>query len=96
MLASAVSKECGLNFIAVKGPELLNKYIGASEQSVNTDITYVTLPLTSIQRFENSSKGLVLQSPAFCSLTSLTLLRLDGKPLQSSLEQQLIRIKRSR
>lgn len=34
MLASAVSKECGLNFIAVKGPELLNKYIGASEQSV--------------------------------------------------------------
>jgi SpoVK/Ycf46/Vps4 family AAA+-type ATPase len=37
MLASAVSKECGLNFIAVKGPELLNKYIGASEQSVGTD-----------------------------------------------------------
>jgi peroxin-1 len=34
MLASAVAKECGLNFISVKGPELLNKYIGASEQSV--------------------------------------------------------------
>ncbi|RKP05381.1 P-loop containing nucleoside triphosphate hydrolase protein [Thamnocephalis sphaerospora] len=27
-------KECGLNFISVKGPELLNKYIGASEKSV--------------------------------------------------------------
>nr|CAG8451435.1 5079_t:CDS:10 [Entrophospora candida] len=26
--------ECGLNFISVKGPELLNKYIGASEKSV--------------------------------------------------------------
>lgn len=26
--------ECGLNFISVKGPEILNKYIGASEKSV--------------------------------------------------------------
>ncbi|ETW75050.1 AAA family ATPase, CDC48 subfamily [Heterobasidion irregulare TC 32-1] len=34
LLASAVAKECGLNFITVKGPELLNKYIGASEKSV--------------------------------------------------------------
>ncbi|KAJ1963872.1 Peroxisome biosynthesis protein pex1, partial [Dispira parvispora] len=34
LLASAVAKECGLNFIYVKGPEILNKYIGASEQSV--------------------------------------------------------------
>lgn len=34
LLASAVAKECGLNFIGIKGPELLNKYIGASEKSV--------------------------------------------------------------
>lgn len=34
LLASAVAKECGLNFISVKGPEILNKYIGASEKSV--------------------------------------------------------------
>lgn len=34
MIASAVAAECGLNLISVKGPELLNKYIGASEQSV--------------------------------------------------------------
>lgn len=34
LLASAVAGECGLNFIAVKGPEILNKYIGASEKSV--------------------------------------------------------------
>src|SRR5207249_4668310 len=26
--------ECGLNFISVEGPELLSKYIGASEQAV--------------------------------------------------------------
>ncbi|TQN65267.1 Peroxisome biosynthesis protein PAS1 [Colletotrichum shisoi] len=34
LLASAVAGECGLNFISVKGPEVLNKYIGASEKSI--------------------------------------------------------------
>jgi peroxin-1 len=34
LLASAAARECGLNFISIKGPELLNKYIGASEKSV--------------------------------------------------------------
>nr|P46463.1 RecName: Full=Peroxisomal ATPase PEX1; AltName: Full=Peroxin-1; AltName: Full=Peroxisome biosynthesis protein PAS1 [Komagataella pastoris]CAA85450.1 PAS1 [Komagataella pastoris] len=34
LLASAVAAQCGLNFISIKGPEILNKYIGPSEQSV--------------------------------------------------------------
>jgi len=34
LLASAIAKECGLSFISVKGPEILNKYIGASENAV--------------------------------------------------------------
>ena len=34
LLASAIAAECGLNFISVKGPEILNKYIGASEKSI--------------------------------------------------------------
>lgn len=34
LLASAIAGQCGLNFISIKGPEILNKYIGASEQSV--------------------------------------------------------------
>ena len=34
MLGNAVAKECCVNQIVVKGPELLNKYIGASEQAV--------------------------------------------------------------
>ena len=34
LLASAVARECSLNFVSVKGPELLNKYIGASEKSI--------------------------------------------------------------
>ncbi|KAL9654798.1 hypothetical protein ABK040_008592 [Willaertia magna] len=33
-IASAIAHECGMNFITIKGPELLNKYIGASEQAV--------------------------------------------------------------
>lgn len=33
-IASAIAKEFNINFISVKGPELLNKYIGASEQNV--------------------------------------------------------------
>lgn len=46
LLASAVAKECGLNFISVKGPELLNKYIGASEKSVRL-VVYSGAKLTS-------------------------------------------------
>ncbi|KAJ2698637.1 Peroxisome biosynthesis protein pex1 [Coemansia sp. IMI 209128] len=34
LLASAVARECGLSFVATKGPELLSKYIGSSEQAV--------------------------------------------------------------
>ena len=34
LLAGAVANECGLNFISVKGPEILNKYIGGSEEIV--------------------------------------------------------------
>jgi len=33
-LAGAIAKKFNTNFISVKGPELLNKYIGASEQNV--------------------------------------------------------------
>jgi SpoVK/Ycf46/Vps4 family AAA+-type ATPase len=34
LIAKAVATECGLNFISVKGPELLNMYIGESERNV--------------------------------------------------------------
>lgn len=34
LLASAIAGQSGINFISIKGPEILNKYIGASEQSV--------------------------------------------------------------
>jgi peroxin-1 len=34
LIASALANECKFNFLSVKGPELLNKYIGSSEQNV--------------------------------------------------------------
>eukprot|EP01069_Polyplicarium_translucidae_P001473 Polyplicarium_translucidae@DN1676_c0_g1_i1.p1 len=34
LLAKAVANESGANFISVKGPELLNKYVGESEKAV--------------------------------------------------------------
>lgn len=34
LLAKAVATECGLNFLSVKGPELINMYVGESEVRV--------------------------------------------------------------
>ncbi|GAB1602908.1 peroxisome biogenesis factor 1-like isoform X1 [Argonauta hians] len=39
LIVAALAKECRMNFITVKGPELLNKYIGASEQAVRDTFT---------------------------------------------------------
>jgi len=34
LLAKAVASQCGVNFISVKGPQLLSKYIGESERAI--------------------------------------------------------------
>lgn len=34
LLAKAVASECGVNFISIKGPQLLNKFIGESERGI--------------------------------------------------------------
>lgn len=34
LLAKAIATECNLNFISVKGPELINMYVGESEKNV--------------------------------------------------------------
>ena len=34
MIAKALATETGLNFIAVKGPELFSKWVGESERTV--------------------------------------------------------------
>jgi peroxin-6 len=38
LIAKAVATECGLCFLSVKGPELLNMYVGQSEQNVREGI----------------------------------------------------------
>ena len=34
MMAKAIANECGCNFIAIKGPQLLSKWVGESEENV--------------------------------------------------------------
>lgn len=34
LIAKAVATECSLSFLSVQGPELLNMYVGQSEQNV--------------------------------------------------------------
>ena len=34
VLAGALANKCGLNFISVKGPEVLSKFVGASEEGI--------------------------------------------------------------
>ena len=34
LLAKAIATECGLNFLSVKGPEVINMYVGQSEENV--------------------------------------------------------------
>jgi peroxin-6 len=39
-MAKAVATECSLNFLSVKGPELINMYIGESERQVCLHTAY--------------------------------------------------------
>jgi hypothetical protein len=39
LLAKAVASECAVNFLSVKGPELINMYIGESERQVAAQCT---------------------------------------------------------
>ena len=34
LLAKAVASQCSLSFLTVKGPELINMYVGQSEENV--------------------------------------------------------------
>ena len=52
LLAGAVANECGLNFISVKGPEILNKYIGGSEENVRNLFARATAAAPSILFFD--------------------------------------------
>ena len=85
LLASAVAKECGLNFIHIKGSEILNKYIGTSEKSVsNSLLSDHTLSYYFQQRSAIYLKELVQQSHVYC-LTNLIRQNLKGMIIPSAL-----------
>ena len=52
LLAGAVASECGLNFISVKGPEILDKYIGGSEENVRNLFARAAAAAPSILFFD--------------------------------------------
>ncbi len=52
LIASAIGKECGMNLISVKGPELLSKYIGQSEQNVREAFEKAAIAQPSVLFFD--------------------------------------------
>jgi peroxin-1 len=52
LIVQTIAAECGLNYFSVKGPELLNKYIGASEQAVRDLFLRARMALPSILFFD--------------------------------------------
>jgi ribosome biogenesis ATPase len=69
-LAKAVANEAGINFISVKGPELLNMYVGESERAVRQ----------CFLRAKNSSPCVIF----FDELDALCPRRSDGADSNSS------------
>lgn len=53
LVAKAVSTELNVSFMSVKGPELLNMYIGQSEENVRKGLYIINLKynLTALQKF---------------------------------------------
>lgn len=70
VLARACASESGVNFVAVKGPELLSKYVGDSEKGVREIFAKARMASPSIIFFVssvfNSSVSIILRT--FCWL----------------------------
>lgn len=81
LLASAVAKECGLNFIS-EGPEILNKYIGISEQSVSDSVSFhwrLEIRTHLGHPGERVARAGECGDRVCCSLTGLVRSRLSGE-----------------
>ena len=95
LLALAVAKECGLNFISIKGPELLNKYIGASEKSVRDIFERASAAKPCVLFFDEfdsiAPKRFELPSSRFIS-TTLTLTLFCQKIVDMTVLELLIEL----
>lgn len=52
MIAKALATESGLNFIAIKGPELFSKYVGDTEKAIREIFRKARLSSPSIIFFD--------------------------------------------
>ena len=52
MIAKALATESGLNFIAIKGPELFSKYVGDTEKAIREIFRKARLNSPSIIFFD--------------------------------------------
>ena len=67
MIAKALATESGLNFIAVKGPELFSKYVGDTEKAIREIFRKARLSSPSIVFFDEIVKRMPVRSPvSFC------------------------------
>mmetsp|Transcript_3368 Transcript_3368/g.3333 ORF Transcript_3368/g.3333 Transcript_3368/m.3333 type:complete len:80 (+) Transcript_3368:259-498(+) len=52
MIAKALATESGLNFLAIKGPELFSKYVGDTEKAIREIFRKARLSAPSIVFFD--------------------------------------------
>lgn len=90
LMARAVASEAGLNFIAVKGPELFSKWVGESEKAVRSVFAKARANAPSIIFFDEidglanirgkESDGVSVSDRVISQL----LVELDGKEFSAS------------
>jgi transitional endoplasmic reticulum ATPase len=84
MLAKAVATESQVNFISVKGPSLLSKYVGESEQAVREVFHKARQAAPCIVFFDEldalltTRSGVVSDSPVSARVLSQFLAEMDG------------------
>lgn len=69
LVAKATANEANANFISIKGPELLNKYVGESERAVRTLFARARAAAPCVLFFDelDSLVGLCTQEVSCCT-----------------------------
>jgi len=83
LIAKALANECGVNFIPIKGPELLNKWVGESEANVRKIFKRARQSAPCIIFFDEidalvSMRGMHSGDPVSDKVTAQLLTELDG------------------
>jgi len=83
LLAKAVARECGANFIAIRGPEIISKWVGESERAVREIFKKARLHAPSIVFFDEidaiaSVRGFSADSGVTERVVAQLITELDG------------------